>query len=65
MNHSLTTMPDHLRANPERRPKAGSFVNGVIAYSPRFYAKTIGLLNGIPINTQPCPRKAEPKRCNH
>ncbi len=65
MNHSLTTKPDHLCANLERRPKACGFVNSVIAYSPCFYAQTLGLLNGIPVNTQSGPRNAAPKRCNH
>jgi len=65
MNRSFATKHDHLRANPEWRPKAGSFVNSVIVYSPCFYAKTIGSLKVITINTQTGPRKAEPKRCNH
>ncbi len=65
MNHSMTTKPDHLRANLEWRPKAARFVNGVIVYSPQFYAYNFGLLIGIPINDQPGSRKAEHKRCNH
>ncbi len=65
MIYSLATKPDYLRANPEWRPKAGSFAISAIVYSPHFYTETIGLLTAISINSQSGPRKAEPKHCNN
>jgi len=63
--YSLPIKPDDLRANPEWRPKAGSFANSAIVYSPHFYTETIGLLTGIPTNSQAGPRKADLKHCNN